>query len=192
VQWSKLKTCRDFVSILRKTEINGKKYKISDLCFIFEDIDANKSKVLKRRVEKYDTATNIHAKLSNEDVKDAFMTQLIGHIKEEPDELSLDCILNVLDGVAELNGAMLFFTTNHIEELDPAFLRPGRMDYKIEFCKASFTIIREMLSHYYGIEKNQIPLNENIREYVLPICDVQNACFTSPTIEECLKILGNA
>ena len=47
--------------------------------------------------------------------------------------LSLSGLLNALDGVAASEGRILFATTNHLERLDPALSRPGRMDVWIEF-----------------------------------------------------------
>ena len=38
--------------------------------------------------------------------------------------------MNALDGVAESNGRIVFMTTNYIERLDPALIRPGRVDFK--------------------------------------------------------------
>ncbi len=37
-------------------------------------------------------------------------------------------LLNVLDGVASAEERLLFMTTNHIQRLDPALVRPGRVD----------------------------------------------------------------
>jgi mitochondrial chaperone BCS1 len=51
--------------------------------------------------------------------------------------LSLSGLLNALDGVAAAEGRLLFATTNHLERLDPALSRPGRMDVWIEFRNAS-------------------------------------------------------
>lgn len=51
--------------------------------------------------------------------------------------LSLSGLLNSLDGVAASEGRLLFATTNHLERLDPALSRPGRMDVWIEFRNAS-------------------------------------------------------
>ncbi len=42
--------------------------------------------------------------------------------------LNLSTILNTFDGVAELDGQIVFKTTNHPEKLDPAIYRPGRVD----------------------------------------------------------------
>ncbi|KAF5362116.1 hypothetical protein D9756_002135 [Leucocoprinus leucothites] len=51
--------------------------------------------------------------------------------------LSLSGLLNSLDGVAAAEGRLLFATTNHIERLDPALSRPGRMDVWINFTHAT-------------------------------------------------------
>ncbi|KAH7888909.1 hypothetical protein F5I97DRAFT_764989 [Phlebopus sp. FC_14] len=51
--------------------------------------------------------------------------------------LSLSGLLNALDGVAAAEGRLLFATTNHLERLDPALSRPGRMDVWVEFKNAS-------------------------------------------------------
>ncbi|KAL0482198.1 mitochondrial chaperone BCS1 [Acrasis kona] len=39
-------------------------------------------------------------------------------------------LLNVLDGVASSEERIIFMTTNHLEKLDPALIRPGRIDVK--------------------------------------------------------------
>ncbi|KIJ55118.1 hypothetical protein M422DRAFT_151461 [Sphaerobolus stellatus SS14] len=51
--------------------------------------------------------------------------------------LSLSGLLNSLDGVAAAEGRLLFATTNHIERLDPALSRPGRMDVWVNFTNAT-------------------------------------------------------
>ncbi|KAH9893601.1 hypothetical protein C8Q73DRAFT_746284 [Cubamyces lactineus] len=51
--------------------------------------------------------------------------------------LSLSGLLNSLDGVAAAEGRLLFATTNHIERLDPALSRPGRMDVWVNFKHAT-------------------------------------------------------
>ncbi|KAH9958838.1 P-loop containing nucleoside triphosphate hydrolase protein [Russula dissimulans] len=51
--------------------------------------------------------------------------------------LSLSGLLNSLDGVAAAEGRLLFATTNHIERLDPALSRAGRMDVWVNFTNAT-------------------------------------------------------
>uniref|UniRef100_A0A7S1CV99 AAA+ ATPase domain-containing protein n=1 Tax=Cyclophora tenuis TaxID=216820 RepID=A0A7S1CV99_CYCTE len=51
--------------------------------------------------------------------------------KPPKDQLNLSGLLNVLDGVVDTPGRILIMTTNHPEMLDPALIRPGRIDKKI-------------------------------------------------------------
>lgn len=50
--------------------------------------------------------------------------------------LSLSGLLNILDGVASQEGRVLIMTTNHLEKLDKALIRPGRVDMIVEFGNA--------------------------------------------------------
>ncbi|KAH9962650.1 P-loop containing nucleoside triphosphate hydrolase protein [Russula dissimulans] len=51
--------------------------------------------------------------------------------------LSSSGLLNSLDRVAAVEGLLLFATTNHIERLDPALSRAGRMDVWVNFTNAT-------------------------------------------------------
>lgn len=46
--------------------------------------------------------------------------------------LSLTGFLNALDGVCPLDSCLLFLTTNHLDRVDPAVYRSGRVDHLIE------------------------------------------------------------
>ncbi|KAG5653244.1 hypothetical protein H0H81_001501 [Sphagnurus paluster] len=47
--------------------------------------------------------------------------------------VTLSGLLNVIDGVASEEGKLFFATTNYLDRLDPALLRPGRIDMKIQY-----------------------------------------------------------
>ena len=47
------------------------------------------------------------------------------------DKLNLSGLLNVLDGVVDTPERIVVMTTNHPEILDPALIRPGRIDQKL-------------------------------------------------------------
>jgi len=51
--------------------------------------------------------------------------------------VTLSGLLNVLDGFYAPTGVLFAMTTNHVEKLDQALLRPGRIDYKLYLGKAS-------------------------------------------------------
>jgi mitochondrial chaperone BCS1 len=58
-------------------------------------------------------------------------------------------LLNAIDGVASQEGRLLFMTTNHIEMLDPALIRPGRCDMKIMFRNASKNQLVTMFLRFF-------------------------------------------
>ncbi|KAF2176611.1 P-loop containing nucleoside triphosphate hydrolase protein [Zopfia rhizophila CBS 207.26] len=64
--------------------------------------------------------------------------------------VSLSTLLNVLDGIGSPEGRLLIMTTNHIENLDPALIRPGRADQKVEFPLADEDIINQIFFFIYN------------------------------------------
>merc|ERR1740120_133604 len=52
-------------------------------------------------------------------------------------QLTFSGVLNALDGVAGQEGKIVVMTTNHPEKLDPALVRPGRVDMRASFHCAS-------------------------------------------------------
>ncbi len=64
-----------------------------------------------------------------EDIDCAFIDRKDGDDKRS--KVTFSGLLNAIDGVAAGEGRLLFATTNHIERLDPALIRPGRIDRKV-------------------------------------------------------------
>lgn len=65
------------------------------------------------------------------------------------DTLTFSGLLNALDGVASTTGTMLFMTTNHLEKLDPALIRPGRIDVRVEFTHATYGQALELYQRFF-------------------------------------------
>ncbi len=63
--------------------------------------------------------------------------------------ITLSGLLNALDGVSAQEGRLLFATTNRYHSLDPALIRPGRMDMHVEFRLASQYQARELYKRFY-------------------------------------------
>jgi chaperone BCS1 len=62
--------------------------------------------------------------------------------------ISHSSLYNVLDGVVSSKGLVTIITTNHIEKLDPALLRPGRIDMMIKFNPLTPKQLRIILERY--------------------------------------------
>lgn len=57
--------------------------------------------------------------------------------------LTLAGLLNSLNGVIRLSDSVIILTTNYIDDLEPALLRPGRIDHIIELPRISPTAVNE-------------------------------------------------
>src|SRR5690606_10180375 len=53
--------------------------------------------------------------------------------EEKQQGITFSGLLNALDGIITADETVIFMTTNHIDRLDPALIRPGRVDLKEEF-----------------------------------------------------------
>ena len=81
--------------------------------------------------------------------------------KPERDQLNLSGLLNVLDGVVDSPGRIVIMTTNHVEHLDPALIRPGRIDKKLFLGYMTAVDAIAMLEHYF-----QMALTDSQRQRV--------------------------
>jgi hypothetical protein len=69
-------------------------------------------------------------------------------VAKESDKLTLQGILNALDGAATPDGRIVVGTTNRIEVLDKALIRPGRFDRKFHFGNADYDQILELCRRF--------------------------------------------
>uniref|UniRef100_A0A8C2Q845 Mitochondrial chaperone BCS1 n=1 Tax=Cyprinus carpio TaxID=7962 RepID=A0A8C2Q845_CYPCA len=66
--------------------------------------------------------------------------------------LTFSGLLNALDGVASSEARIVFMTTNFIERLDPALVRPGRVDLKQYVGHCSHWQLTQMFRRFYPQE----------------------------------------
>ncbi|KAK0383061.1 hypothetical protein NLU13_8976 [Sarocladium strictum] len=59
-------------------------------------------------------------------------------------------LLNALDGLAAGEERIAFLTTNHIDRLDPALIRPGRVDMTVRIGEATKYQAAQMWDRFYG------------------------------------------
>ena len=67
-------------------------------------------------------------------------------------QVTFSGLLNTLDGVASTEERIVFMTTNHLDRLDPALIRPGRVDLKQLIDLASLSQLRRMYARFYPDE----------------------------------------
>jgi mitochondrial chaperone BCS1 len=101
--------------------------------------------------------------------------------------ISRSGLLNAIDGVASPEGRILIITTNFPHRLDAALVRPGRIDFKVEFKRASKKEIREMFLRFYShyteaggeqsLESLAGQFTEEIPDELLTHAEVQGFCL---------------
>jgi chaperone BCS1 len=160
---------------------------------IIEDIDCMGELVLKRelcggQVKKTPGRKKKEKTMEDPKIVENIIQQVIENNNEQaqkimndcklpPDEepITLDDILNLWDGLRETSGRILGITSNHYEKLDPALVRPGRIDITLNFDNASRATIQEMYTHYYGEEMDADEL-EKIRDRFYSPAEIIN-CY---------------
>ncbi|KAL6224590.1 hypothetical protein ACLB2K_003445 [Fragaria x ananassa] len=72
--------------------------------------------------------------------------------------VTLSGLLNFIDGLWSSCGdeRIIIFTTNHKEKLDPALLRPGRMDVHVNMSYCTPTGFRLLAANYLGIKEHSL------------------------------------
>ncbi|CAL8098889.1 unnamed protein product [Orchesella dallaii] len=68
---------------------------------------------------------------SREDTQASSREQNLSFEGCAPSTVTFGGLLNALDGVASTEGRLVFMTTNYVDRLDPAMVRPGRVDLKL-------------------------------------------------------------
>lgn len=67
----------------------------------------------------------------------------------------IEHLMNALDGISSPSGVVIIMTTNHIEKIDPAVIRPGRIDLKLLMDRFTFEMACEMGSRF-GVDSNTV------------------------------------
>ena len=79
--------------------------------------------------------------------------------------ITMSGLLNAMDGLSRVEGIIVVMTTNHIECLDHALLRPCRIDLMIKFTFATEDQVQEMFKAYFPEHMQDIlpKFNEKIK-----------------------------
>jgi ATP-dependent 26S proteasome regulatory subunit len=69
-------------------------------------------------------------------------------IDSNEDNITLEYLLNLLDGTLTYNDSVVIITTNYIENLDPALYRSGRIDNLVEIKKCDHYQISKIYKRF--------------------------------------------
>lgn len=96
-------------------------------------------------------------------------------------------LLNQLDGFDSRGDVKVIMATNRIESLDPALIRPGRIDRKIEFPLPDIKTKRRIFGIHTG--KMKLGADVNLEEFVLSKDDLSGADIKAVCTEAGLMAL---
>jgi len=144
--------------------------------YYIPEVDTQALEVLKKRDDTGETAiAGPYALPETNDITTAasgkakFVKKLHDTSSKKP---SLGEILNVLDGVPERHGHILILDTNHLERLDPALVRPGRVDRILTWNKLSSNAVHAYLENYF---ETSIPKTVHFPNHTYTAAELQAA-----------------
>ncbi|GJN23252.1 hypothetical protein PR202_gb10886 [Eleusine coracana subsp. coracana] len=118
---------------------------------VIEDIDCSLDLTGARNKDKKKKAESEEDAKNNKDKKkkDAAGTT---------SKVTLSGLLNFIDGLWSSCGGerIIVFTTNHVEKLDPALIRRGRMDKHIEMSYCCFESFKFLAKMYLGVDSHEL------------------------------------
>ena len=79
---------------------------------------------------------------------------------EDESSITLEYLLNILDGLLTANDSIVIMTTNHKDHLDEALIRPGRIDNSIEMKNCDSHQIANIYRRFIGREISVNILNQ--------------------------------
>jgi hypothetical protein len=167
---------------------------------VFEDIDCIGDIVLNREKKKNKSITGFGKKLDFEELTNKSKVN-VGDLLEtivatekatekvvefpkillEDEPITLDDILNIWDGIRETPGRIMIISSNHYHDLDPALIRPGRIDVTLELSYATRNIIKEIYEHLFD-ETIEIEKLEGIEDGFYSPAEIINIYMNNTTI----------
>ncbi|KAL5081543.1 hypothetical protein RYX36_009964 [Vicia faba] len=111
------------------------------------------------------------------------------------DKVTLSGLLNATDGLwsccAEEH--IIIFTTNHKEKLDPALLRPGRMDKQILLSYCSFSAFKQLAMNYLCVNEHELfeKIEQLLGQVKVTPAEIGEVLTKDVDATECLQDLIN-
>jgi len=169
VPLNKIRSTKELLNVFYNVRMNYKEIPLNQRLYVLEDIDAADLKdiVGERSKDESNSDDQNNKKDDSDSGVDLNLLQLLkssatmGPLdKWKSSKLTLATLLEVLDGVMEMDGRMLVITTNYPERLDKALIRPGRIDMKVKFDLCTAESILKMYEQYF--ETSSIPSSVDI------------------------------
>ncbi|KAJ1288136.1 hypothetical protein BS78_02G066800, partial [Paspalum vaginatum] len=104
-------------------------------------------------------------------------------VGSDSSDVTLSGLLNFIDGLWLACGVerVVVFTTNHIDKLDPALIRRGRMDMHIEMSYCGFEAFRTLAKNYLDVHLHRLfgAVQELLQEMDVTPADVAECLMSA-------------
>ncbi|CAI9105952.1 OLC1v1004989C1 [Oldenlandia corymbosa var. corymbosa] len=161
---------------------------------VIEDIDCSLDLTGQR--DQRNTKTKEDKK---DPVEKIIKTKKVEDNNKSSSQVTLSGLLNFIDGLWSACGGerLIVFTTNYVEDLDPALIRRGRMDKHIELSYCRFEAFKDLAKIYLNIESHELfdKVGKLLEEIEMTPADVAENLMPKSTEEDadfCVKRLVNA
>lgn len=193
VPLNKIKSIDELNMVLFFTKLNEHKITPDKCVFVIEDLDAMtellKSRKYQSTVHKQDTVSEFISLLkSDKKDNDEIEEKEISISSSSNNTLTMSDVLNTLDGIYKLDNYVIAFSTNHIEQLDSAFLRDQRITHKFEFKTCSRKVLKEIIEQWYDITLSKQDLLK-LKDNTLTLANIATICDKCDTYDEVLELL---
>ena len=140
---SRISTYTDLMNFLYNDHLSQQNIPMEKRLYILEEIDCGHwANIIRKRTPEIIMDTE------KEDPKLPISSKI------EP-TLTLGQLLEIMDGIFEMPGRVIIFTSNHPEIIDPALLRPGRIDLNIRMDFLRRSDVRKYYEHWFETQMSE-------------------------------------
>jgi len=157
---------------------------------IFEEIDCM-GDIVKNRKDKENEIIEMDKILESYDRDNSGKFDDMCSTRQSKNENNLAILLNIFDGLIEASGRMCVFTTNHLDHLDDALIRPGRVDCLIKFTKCTKQMLIDVLNHFYDIDTIGFNDVKGYEDHTISPAEVDYICFKYTNYKESIVEIIN-
>jgi SpoVK/Ycf46/Vps4 family AAA+-type ATPase len=172
---------------------------VSENIFVFDEFDCV-SDVISQRDSEYEekdnetggklkglkmTLTQLLSIQNKDDTVIKAIEDTKKNIKDLENGLNLDGILTLLDGVYEMRGRVIVASTNFINRIDKALLRPGRFDMVLELTEMEDWEVKDLVKMCLELSEIEKTLLDKIqvKNKVFTPAEIINICSASSSNE---------
>jgi hypothetical protein len=151
--------------------------------YVFEEIDCNGWDHILQQRSPDSSIYNENNEMKNvvKEIADALSTNIQKETpqkspKKEGEKITLGGVLEMFDGILEVDNRIIIMTSNYPEKLDKALLRPGRIDMKVEFKRLRVCDMCAIYSLWFG---QDIPTkyHEKLQDHKYTQAEFGELCF---------------